>query len=373
MSAHNTFEVDFGFDEAQQRRHDAMVAYGRDLPAGEAGMAALGEAGVLGLPVPKPYGGGGESLVTTALAFEGLGRGGADGGVLLAAGAHLFGLTMPVVRVGTETQQKQWLPRLATGALMGTVAATESDAGSDIAQVAAELVDAEGGWHARGHKRYVTWADRAAAFLFVGRRPSQRGLTCVLVERSDGVSAGAAYAVPGLREARLAPVVFEDAPVDPELGLLGKAGAGMAVFQLSMAFERALVLAFRLGTMQAQLDAAIDFARKRRVGGKVIATHQAVSHRIARMHQRLESARLLTYRAAWCLDRGERAQLPAALAKWTLADVAVDNALDAARLRGGAAYEGDAFTSELTDVFGGTIHSGTADVLASIVAAWLGL
>ncbi len=336
-------------------------------------MAALAEVGVLGLPVPTSHGGGGESLVSTALAFEGLGRGGADGGVLLAAGAHLFGLTMPLVRVGTAAQQKHWLPRLARGTLVGTVAATEPDAGSDIAQVAAQLVDADDGWRARGHKRYVTWADRAGVFLFVGRRPSQRGLTCALVERSDGVSAGEAYAVPGLREARLAPVVFDEAPVDPDAGLLGKAGAGMAVFQLSMAFERALVLAFRLGTMQAQLDAAVDFARRRRVGGKVIATHQAVSHRIARMHQRLESARLLTYRAAWSLDRGDRAQLPAALAKWTLADAAVDNALDAARLRGGLAYESDALTAELTDVFGGTIHSGTADVLASIVAAWLGL
>lgn len=373
MSPHNTCGVDFGFDEAQRRRYDTMVACGRDLPAGPAGMDALAEAGVLGLPVPEAYGGGGASLVTTAHAFEGLGRGGADGGLLLAAGAHLFGLAMPVVRVGTEMQRKRWLPQLASGNCMGTVAATEADAGSDIAQVAAKLDDGDGGWRASGRKRYVTWADRADLFLFVARRPSQRGLTCALVERGEEVAAGEAYPVPGLRGARLAPVDFDAAPVDPEAGPLGKAGGGMAVFQLSMAFERALVLAFRLGTMQAQLEAAIDFARRRRVGGKPIAAHQAVSHRIARMHQRLESARLLTYRAAWALDQGERAQLPAALAKWTLADAAVDNALDAARLRGGQAYEGDALTAELTDVFGGTIHSGTADVLATIVAAWLGL
>jgi len=336
-------------------------------------MAALAEAGVLGLPVPEAFGGGGESLVTTARAFEGLGRGGADGGVLLAAGAHLFGLVMPLVRIGTASQQQRWLPPLASGACIGTVAATEPDAGSDMAQVAAELADGDGVWSASGHKRYVTWADRASLFLFVGRRPSQRGITCALLERGDGVTAGEPYPVPGLREARLAPVAFDAVPVDPETGRLGKAGGGMAVFQLSMAFERALVLAFRLGAMQTQLEAAIDFARRRKVGGKPIASHQAVSHRIARMHQRLESARLLTYRAAWALDRGERAQLPAALAKWTLADAAVDNALDATRLRGGLAYEGDALTAELTDALGGTIHSGTADVLATIVAAWLGL
>jgi len=365
--------MDFGFDEAQLRMHDRMVERARDLPGGAAGMAALAEAGVLGLSVPRAYGGAGKSLVTTAHAFEGLGRGGADAGLLLAAGAHLFGLVMPLVRCGTEAQRAHWLPRLAAGECIGTVAATEAEAGSDVGKAAAELTDGESGWRASGSKRYVTWADRAGLYLFVARRPRQRGLTCALVPAGDAVAPSEPYPVPGLEGARIAPVTFTNAHVDVELGLLGKAGGGMAVFQLSMAFERALVLAFRLGAMRTQLDASIDHARRRRVGGKAIATHQAVSHRIARMHQRLESARLLTYRAAWTLDRGDRAQLPAALAKWSLAEAAVENALDATRLRGGMAYESDRFTAEVNDALGGTIHSGTSDVLASIVAGWLGL
>jgi alkylation response protein AidB-like acyl-CoA dehydrogenase len=172
----------------------------------------------------------------------------------------------------------------------------------------------------------------------------------------------------GLRSARLAPVAY-DTEAD---GVLGRAGAGMAVFQTAMSFERALVLAFRLGAMARGLDEAIAFARTRRLGDAPIAHHQAVSHRIARMKLRLESARLLVYRAAWLLDRGERdAHGEAALAKWHLADAAVESALDAIRLRGGAGYQTEAgLAVELDDAVGGTIHSGTADVLADIVARW---
>ncbi len=148
----------------------------------------------------------------------------------------------------------------------------------------------------------------------------------------------------------------------------------MAVFQIAMTYERALVLAFRLGAMQRQLDEAIGFVRKRRLGGKPLSDHQAVTHRVARMKLRLESARLMTYRTAWLLDQGKRAQAEAALTKWQLAENAVDGSLDAIRVRGGAAFlERTGLAAELDDTLGGNIHSGTPDVLANIVAGWLGI
>jgi alkylation response protein AidB-like acyl-CoA dehydrogenase len=110
------------------------------------------------------------------------------------------------------------------------------------------------------------------------------------------------------------------------------------------------------------------------VGGTSLSAYQAVTHRIALMKRRLESARLSTYRTAWLLDQGKRAQMDAALTKWLLADVAVQSALDAMRLRGGAGYsEAAGLGDVLDDALGGGIHSGTGDVLANIVAGWLGI
>ena len=147
----------------------------------------------------------------------------------------------------------------------------------------------------------------------------------------------------------------------------------MAVFQVAMSFERALVLAFRLGAMQRALDESVRFAKQRRIGAHPIAQHQAVLHRLAGMKRRLDSSRLLVYRAAWLLDQGQRATGEAALAKWHVADAAVASALDAITVRGGAGYlDAAGLCTTLDDAVGGAIHSGTQDVCATIVGRCLG-
>jgi len=293
-----------------------------------------------------------------------LGASGVDAGLLLAAGAHLFGVAMTIQRAGSDAQKARWLPDLAQGHCIATVAATEREAGSDVAAVKAEIAPRGNRWLATGDKHYVTWGDRAGLFLFLGRDPQGRGLTTALVD--NGATPGALHPTGGLRGARLCPVRF-DSELDED-GVLGKPGAGMSLFQIAMTYERALVLAFRLGAMSRALDQGVAFVRKRG-----ISKHQAVSHRLARMRLRLETSRLLVYRAAWLLDDGDRAHADAALAKWHVAESALQSALDATSLRAGAAYVDERFSSDLQDCIGGTIHSGTSDVLANIVAGWLGL
>jgi alkylation response protein AidB-like acyl-CoA dehydrogenase len=367
--------MEFGWTEDQEALHRRMQELGRDVASLAPGdrMAALAEGGALGLSISRDHGGGGEYLVSTAYGYEGLGSTLADGGLLLAAGAHLFGVAMTIQRVGNDAQRERFLADLATGKRLATVATTETGAGSDVAAVEATVKPAGDGFVASGDKRYVTLADRAGLFLFVARAHVRRGLTTAIVEACDGVKPGKPIDTIGLRGARLAPVTFTDCPITQE-HILGREGAGMAVFQIAMTYERALVLAFRLGAMRRQLDEAVAFVRKRKVGGTSLSAYQAVTHRIALMKRRLESARLSTYRTAWLLDQGKRAQMDAALTKWLLADVAVQSALDAMRLRGGAGYsEAAGLGDVLDDALGGGIHSGTGDVLANIVAGWLGI
>ncbi|WP_437951423.1 acyl-CoA dehydrogenase family protein [Sorangium sp. So ce296] len=380
--------MDFGWTPAQRAVHDRMRALGAeaDAAAPDDRMRVLARGGALGLPIARDLGGEGLDLVTTALAYEGLGATLRDGGVLLAAGAHLFGVALLLARVGTPAQQRAWLPRMATGERMATVAATEAGAGSDVASVEATADRAAAGYRLTGEKRYVTWADRADVYFAIARDGGDggapaRGLTALLVPRdaaAEGRGAarirpGAPLATAGLRGARLAPVSFAGCEVGPD-ALLGRAGAGLAVFQIAMTYERALILAFRLGAMERALGEAVRFARERAIGGQSIARHQAVAHRLARMKLRLETSRLLVYRAAWELDQGHRGQAEAALAKWHAADSALQSALDDLQLRGGAGYlEESGLPSAVDDALGGSIHSGTSDVLATIVARWLGV
>ncbi|WP_437956192.1 acyl-CoA dehydrogenase family protein [Sorangium sp. So ce119] len=387
--------MDFGWTPAQRAVHDRMRALGAeaDAAAPDDRMRVLARGGALGLPIARDLGGEGLDLVTTALAYEGLGATLRDGGVLLAAGAHLFGVALLLARVGTPAQQRAWLPRMATGDCMATVAATEAGAGSDVASVQARADRTAAGYQVTGEKRYVTWADRADVYFAVARDGGgaggapARGLTALLVPRdaaadaravadaadAAGVRVGAPLATAGLRGARLAPVSFRGCEVGPD-ALLGRAGAGLAVFQIAMTYERALILAFRLGAMERALGEAVRFARERELGGQAIARHQAVAHRVAQMKLRLETSRLLVYRAAWELDQGQRGQAEAALAKWHAADSAVLFALDDLWLRGGAGYlEESGLPSAVDDALGGSIHSGTSDVLATVVSRWLGL
>ena len=369
--------MEFGWLPAQREVHERMRALGAEIAteAPERRLARLAEGGALGLPLPREHGGGGLDLVTTAYAYEGLGGALDDGGTLLAAGAHLFGVACMVSAVGSDEQKRALLPRLATGAAIATVAATEADSGSDVASVGAIAERVGDGFRVTGKKRFVTLADRADLFFVVARDGAgSRGLTALLVPRDTrGITVHPPLATSGLATARLAPVDFDACEIGPE-ALLGRAGAGLAVFQIAMTFERALVLAFRLGAMERALDDAVRFARTREIGGTPIGRQQAVAHRIARMKLRLESSRLLVYRAAWLLDQGERAQAEAALTKWHLADAALASALDAFHVRGGSGFlEESGLPRAIDDALGGSVHSGTQDVLATVVARWLGL
>lgn len=370
--------MEFGWTSSQREIHERMRALGAEaeVAAPERRMEVLARGGALGLPISREFGGGGEDLVTTAFAYEALGAALADGGVLLAAGAHLFGVALTVAKIGTPAQQQAWLPRLATGDLVATVAATEAGAGSDVASIQATAAPLPGGgFRLSGDKRYVTWGDRADLFLALARDPSaDRGVTALLVPRSAaGVRPGEPLSTAGLKGARIAPVAFVDCDLGPDAAL-GRPGAGRSVFQAAMTFERALVLAFRLGALDRALGEAARFTRERTAGGEPIARHQAVAHRIARMKLRLETSRLLVYRAAWELDQGRRAQAEAALAKWHLSESALESALDDVRLRGGAGFlEPSGLPAAVDDALGGSIHSGTSDVLATVVARWLGL
>jgi alkylation response protein AidB-like acyl-CoA dehydrogenase len=171
----------------------------------------------------------------------------------------------------------------------------------------------------------------------------------------------------------MAEVVLEDCEV-PEEARLGKEGNGGTIFKHSMGWERLCILASNVGSMERQIEACTQHARTRKQFGKPIGSYQAVSHRLVDMKVRLESARLLLYRAGWLRSRGEEAMTEVAMAKLVIAEAFVQTSLDAVQLHGGYGYATEfEFERELRDAVGGRIYSGTSEIQKEIIAGEMGL
>jgi hypothetical protein len=157
--------------------------------------------------------------------------------------------------------------------------------------------------------------------------------------------------------------------------MLGRPGNGMTIFNHSIDWERACILASAVGTMQRQVEESVEYANERQQFGRPIGEFQAVSHRIADMQVRVEAARMLLYRAGWAKVQGERAPaMASAVAKLYISEAWVQNSLDALQVRGGSGYMTESgIERDVRDALGSRIYSGTSDIQRNIIASRLGL
>ncbi|HEV2641033.1 MAG TPA: acyl-CoA dehydrogenase family protein [Actinocrinis sp.] len=332
--------------------------------------------GLTGLCLPEQHGGAGLGALDTALALEAFGQSCSNMGLVFGVAAHLLSCAVPIARFGTA-QAALLLAGMASGDLVAGNAMTEDEAGSDVGRIKTTATRSGEGYLLRGEKSFVSNApiadvfvayavtDPAAGFLGVSAFAVPRGL--------DGVVVGPVLAKTGLAGCPAARVRFEDCLV-PAGYLLGAEGAGGAIFQHSMAWERGCLFAGYLGLMERQLDECVSRAVSRRQFGRRIADFQAVSHRIARMRLRLEGARLLLYRACWQLDQGRTDVGAIAMAKTAVSEAAVANSLDAVQLFGSAGYlAGSGAEEQLRDCLPTTIFSGTTEIQLNLIAREAGL
>jgi alkylation response protein AidB-like acyl-CoA dehydrogenase len=228
-----------------------------------------------------------------------------------------------------------------------------------------------------GSKTFITNAPIADLFLVfasVDRSKGWAGLCAFLVERdSPGLTVAQPLHKMGLQTSPMAEVFFEDCSV-PATAMLGKVGAGMAIFNSGMERERSLILACAIGTMQRSLERCIRHARDRRQFGQPIGKNQAVSHRIVGMKVRLETARLLLYRLGWLIDQGRPVALDSTLVKLYLSECFVESSQEALRVFGGYGYMSEyEIERDVRDAFGSVLYSGTSDIQRNLAARHLGL
>ncbi len=335
------------------------------------------ELGLQGLPVPVAYGGLGASATTIAGALQGLGYGCADNGLIFALNAQMWACETPIVCFGSEEQKQRYLPRLCDGSLIAAHAMTEPDAGSDAFSLTTSARRTDAGWVLNGSKTFVSNAPQSGLFLVFATTDHTLGFAGVcafLVEaEAPGVEVGPPYSKMGLRTAPLSEVFLTDCEVSDD-ALLGRRGAGLVIFNTSMRWERSLILAAAVGTMERQLERCVRYARDRTQFGQPIGAFQAVSHRLVDMKLRLETAHLMLYRMAALLDRGEATDLDAAMTKLHLSECLVQASLDAQTIHGATGYVTDAgLEREVRDALAARIYSGTSDVLHNVIAGQMAL
>jgi alkylation response protein AidB-like acyl-CoA dehydrogenase len=336
------------------------------------------ERGIHGVMVPTELGGSGADLATTLLTLEGLGQGCRDNGLAFAIGSQILSTQETIVRFGSDEQQREWIPPLIAGDVLGAFAMTEPGSGSDAYSLTttAERRD-DGSYVLNGHKAYLTLGSRCAfVIVFASTKPGAGawGLSTFLVPTDlDGVERLENRDKMGMRTTPFGDITLTDVVV-PASALIGREGAGASIFNAVLQVERSFVFATQVGAMERQLDASVAYAREREQGGVPIGDHQAVSHRIADMKQRHETARLMLYRAAMASVTGRDLAMSAALAKLTASEAGLEAALSASMVHGAKGYVSEfEVERDLRDAIGGLVYSGTSDIQRNIIARLLGL
>jgi hypothetical protein len=338
---------------------------------------ACARFGIQGLPVPTELGGGGADILTSVLVMEGLGYGALDNGLIFSLNAQMWSVELPLVKFGTPAQHQAYLPGLISGDLIGAYAMTEPESGSDAFSLRARAELKDDRYVLNGTKQYVTNAPVADVLLVFAAhpgKPQMAGTSAFLVEKgTPGLTVTHHMDKMGLRTSPMAEVVLDECQVPAE-NRLGPEGAGIVIFNSTMAWERSCILAGALGSMQRQLETCVAYARERKQFGQRIGEFQAIAGKLADMYLRIEAARLLVYRAAWMGRAGKTAVAQAAAAKLFTSEAWVASSLDAVQLHGAYGYMTESGVErDLRDAVASTIYSGTSEIQRVILARMLGL
>jgi short-chain 2-methylacyl-CoA dehydrogenase len=335
-------------------------------------VAKLGELGLMGIPYPEEYGGGGADNLSYAIAIEELAR--VDSSVAITVAAHTSLGTWPVYQFGSDEQRAEWMPRLCAGERLGAFGLTEPEAGSDAGNTRTRAELDSGDWVINGAKQFITNSGTdISGFVTITARTGEDEVSNLLVPNgTPGYEVGEPYRKMGWNASDTRPLSFEDCRV-PEENLVGPRGQGFRQFLQTLDGGRIGVSAMGVGLAQGALDEALAYAKERIAFGKPISKYQAIQAKLADMSTEIEAARLLTYRAAVEKDEGRSFSLTAAQAKLKTGRLAVRATEEAVQIHGGYGYiEEYPVCRFYRDAKILTIGEGTDEVQQMVIARALG-
>jgi butyryl-CoA dehydrogenase len=330
----------------------------------------MGKLGLMGMTVPKEYGGGGLDSVSYAIGVEEISRVCASHGVVMSVNNSLA--CFPIEKFGTEDQKKKYLTPLANGEKLGAFGLTEPSAGTDAASQQTVAQKTDEGYKINGSKIFITngaVADTIVIFAMTDKSKGTRGISAFIVDtKTPGFSIGTVEDKMGIRGSVQAELVFQDLMLPPE-NLLGDEGKGFKIAMLTLDGGRIGIASQALGIAQAALDESLKYAKEREQFKKPIGKFQAIQWMIADMATEITAARFLVYKAAFTKDTAKRYSAEAAMAKLYASDTAVKATRNAIQIHGGYGFIKDYPLERLyRDAKITEIYEGTSEVQRMVIA-----
>jgi alkylation response protein AidB-like acyl-CoA dehydrogenase len=317
--------------------------YAHDLEAADeypqAILEKLTELGMMGATIAPEYGGLGLSAVTYARIVERVSA------VWMSVSglfnAHLI-MAQTVERAGTDEQKQKWLPRFASGELVGGVALTEPDCGTDLQGVRTKAVRDGDDYVIDGNKMWITNSVKGNILAVLVKTdpdtdPPHKGMSLILAEKDSGYEAQKLEKL-GYKGIDTGELRFDGVRVPADNLIGGIEGRGLQQILSGLELGRINVAARGAGLARACLEESLAYAQQRKTFGKPIAQHQSIQIKLADMATRVEAARLLVDQAAHAYDTGERCDMEAGMAKLFATEAAVENSMEAMRIHGAYGY-----------------------------------
>lgn len=330
----------------------------------------LGELGLMGVFVPETYGGSGFGYYEYVTAITELSR--VDPSIGLSVAAHNSLCTGHILAFGNEEQKQKYLPRLASAEFIGAWGLTEVGTGSDAGGMATTATKDGDEWVINGSKNFITHAisgDVAVVIARTGEKGDSHGMSAFIIDKgTPGFSGGRKENKLGMRASETAELIFDNCRIPAE-NILGKEGDGFIQAMKVLDGGRISIAALSLGTAHGALDAAVKYSKEREQFGKPISSFQGISFKIADMATDLEAAELLTYKAAYLKNKGEKVTQAGAMAKLYASEAAVRICNEAVQIFGGYGFTKDFPVEKFyRDVKLCTIGEGTSEIQKVVIS-----
>ena len=359
------------FAEAEIRPHVMEWDEAQQFPPALVGR--LASLGLMGIQFPEEYGGAGMTALDYCICIEELAR--VCPSIALSVAAHNGLCSGHLFMFGSEAQKRQYVVPLAEGRMLGAWALTEAGAGSDAAGMRTVARRDGDSWILDGSKQFITHGATGGVMVVMAvtdRAKGHRGISAFVVEQgTPGMRAGKKENKLGMRASETSEVIFDGCRL-PAGALVGDEGQGFINTLQVLDAGRIGIAALSVGLAQGAYEAARGYAKERRQFGQAIGTFQAVQWKLADNACRIEAARLLTYRAAWMKDQGQRTTKESSIAKLYASEIAVRAADDAVQIFGGYGFVKD-YPAEkyFRDVKLTTIGEGTSEIQRLVIARQL--
>jgi acyl-CoA dehydrogenase len=325
--------------------------------------------GLINLTLPADVGGSGLSIFDACLVIEEIAWGCSGFATSMVAND----LALTPIRIGGNSEQRDlFIKPLAESGALASFCLTEPGAGSDAGGLQTTVEDGGDCWIINGSKQWITnagYASQFTVFATIDKSKKHRGICCLVVPRATpGVSIGHHENKMGQRCSDTCRVTFDNVRV-PKSHMIGAVGEGFKIAMQTLDASRPMTAAIAVGIARAACEHAVVYAKERKQFGAAIATFQGIQFMLADMATGVDSARLLTWRAAWLLDQGKSASIESSMAKRVSADTAMSVATDAVQIYGGYGYTKEYPVEKLMrDAKLLQIYEGTSQIQRIVIA-----